>query len=237
MRANVSVPRPYIEPVRLHQGTDENCGHAILIVVEKFDGGSLVIDTISENEIIALEGLITGISEKDEEAFGQFYDMTHSKVYGLALKISRQPEAAEEIVSDTYFYVWKNASAYDITRGSAIGWLMMICRSRALDALRRIKGGNEIAIDNISESDMTDKQAGPLDLLLSTERQSAVHTALASLNEQQRQMLALAYYRGYTHQQLVNFTGMPLGTVKTQIRRAVLILKESVGAASANEST
>src|SRR5262252_2674734 len=80
---------------------------------------------------------LAAIARRDESALAAFYDATISRVYGLALRITRQPESAAEVVSDVYFQVWREADRYDTGRGNVIAWLMTICRSRALDLLRR----------------------------------------------------------------------------------------------------
>ena len=119
-----------------------------------------------------------------------------------------------------------------------IAWLCMLCRSRALDALRRDNTAirqTEIGLDMITEPGELNE---PLDLLQSVEHGTAIHAALGKLSEQQRQLIALTYFRGYTHRELADFMKLPIGTVKTHLHRAMIKLKEimSRGAGMNGES-
>ena len=80
---------------------------------------------------------LTAISQQQDDALATFYDATISRVYGVALRITRKPETAEEVVADVYLQVWRNASTYNTARGRVLPWLLTITRSRALDHLRR----------------------------------------------------------------------------------------------------
>ena len=173
-----------------------------------------------------LAELLIAVKAKNRDAFGAFYDMTVQRVFSLAMRITQQHTMAEEVVSDVYFQVWRQADTYSPERGSVIAWLCVLCRSRSLDALRRDSTAirqAEVGIETVPEQD--DSQ-GPPELLQSVEQRSAIHTALSKLTEQQRQLVALAYFRGYTHAELAMITGMPLGTVKTNIHRTMIKLKE-----------
>jgi RNA polymerase sigma-70 factor (ECF subfamily) len=118
-----------------------------------------------------------------------------------------------------YLQVWHKAHTFNIEKGTVIAWLLMICRSRSLDALRRIKNLKQWVNSEEILLDLSDS-IEPFDLLITLDSQSKIHTALMCLSESQRQIISLAYFRGYSHQQLANFTGMPLGTVKTELRQA-----------------
>lgn len=169
-----------------------------------------------------LHGLLQGMVRRDEVALADFYDATVGKAYGLALRITRQPEAAEEVVEDVYLQAWRDAARFDPGRGRVLTWLLTICRSRALDYLRR-KDCAELHPDPQelqTGAAAEDKGADPLDLLQATESSAAVHQALAQLAPLPRQLIALAFFRGLTHQEIADFCRMPLGTVKTTLQRA-----------------
>lgn len=124
--------------------------------------------------------------------------------------------------------VWRNARHYDPNRGSVLTWLLAICRNRAIDVLRQ-RDPALLSDDPCSLAPQEGVQAhGPDSLLLQSERSRGVRSALASLTPIARQMLALAYYRGLTHQEIALHSGIPLGTVKTHIRRALESLKTAV---------
>lgn len=168
--------------------------------------------------------LIARIAAAEQGALAEFYDLTVGRVYALAWRITAQRSTAEEVVSDVYLQIWRQAGRYDPARGRVLVWLLTICRSRSLDALRRLAPNSESA-------DALPEIAGgeePLDILLGSERRHAVYAALTKLSAEQRQLLALAFYRGLTHSQLAEHTKMPLGTVKSLLRRAMQILKQEL---------
>jgi RNA polymerase sigma-70 factor (ECF subfamily) len=164
--------------------------------------------------------LLEGMVIQDESALADFYDATVGKAYGLALRITRQPEAAEEVVEDVYFQVWRDAARFDPARGKVLTWLLTICRSRALDYLRR-KDEAELHPDpDEFQSEVAVEGSDPLDILQATECAGAIHKALASLGPLPRQLITLAFFRGLSHQEIADHCKMPLGTVKTTLRRA-----------------
>lgn len=164
--------------------------------------------------------LLEGMVIQDESALADFYDATVGKAYGLALRITRQPEAAEEVVEDVYFQVWRDAARFDPARGKVLTWLLTICRSRALDYLRR-KDEAELHPDPEElQSEVAVDGSDPLDILQATECAGAIHKALTSLGPLPRQLITLAFFRGLSHQEIADHCKMPLGTVKTTLRRA-----------------
>lgn len=172
----------------------------------------------SQSEL--LTSLIQRMASGDEAALGRFYDMTLSRVYGLALRISGRRDLAEEVCVETFWQCWREAVRYDARRGQPLAWLMMMTRSRALDALRRLEPlayspDPEVLIDGEACP-----EGSPLDQLLAVEQSSALNHALADLTPVQRQMLALAFYRDLSHQEISEQTGLPLGTVKSHLKRA-----------------
>jgi RNA polymerase sigma-70 factor (ECF subfamily) len=181
---------------------------------------------------LGLAALLARMADGDEEALTAFYDVTVAKAYGLALRIVGTPPAAEEVVVDTYHQAWREARRFDPQRGAPMAFLMMMCRSRALDALR----GRDHAMlheDPASLVDDADRPCGgdPLDLLAAVEARSALHGALALLAPAQRQMVALAFFRGMTHEEIAAHAALPLGTVKSQIRRALDALRRTLASA------
>lgn len=174
--------------------------------------------------VLCLEGMLA----RDQNALGRLYDATAGRLYGVALRIVRQPELAEEVVSDTYFQAWRDCSRYDATRGKVLAWLLIICRSRALDALRR----RDEAMTHPDPNELAEQQSdreNPQDLLAVTQENATLHAALVQLSPLQRQLVALAFFRGYSHSEIEQHTGIPLGSVKTHIRKALAILRDALG--------
>lgn len=171
---------------------------------------------------------VDGIAGGDETALARLYDATVSRVYGVALRIVRQPESAEEVVTDVYMQVWKDAARYDASRGRVIAWLLIITRSRALDFLRRADEAfsHPEPLTLISEAE--DNGGGPLDLLAATRDSGALQKALSVLTPIQRQLLSLAFFKGLSHSEIVEHAGIPLGSVKTHIRRALAELRKTL---------
>lgn len=171
-----------------------------------------------------LTACLADIREQNEAALSQFYDRTINRVYGLALRITGHAEEAEEVVSDVYLQVWEQADRYKKQKGSIMTWLLTICRSRAIDRLRKRQQSNpENSTSEYSESIAL--VADPEYLLSNTQQHSLIHQALKNLSSEQRQLLSLAFFRGMTYQEIANFIGMPLGTVKSHIRRSLIELK------------
>lgn len=168
--------------------------------------------------------LLHRIARRDEAALSELYDVALGKVYGLALRIVRQIEAAEEVAEDTFWQVWNEASRFDPERGRALTWLLTICRSRALDYLRRRDDAEPVEDPESLRSEALTDEDDPYRLLDAFERASAVRAAVETLNATQRHLIALAFFRGLTHQEIADACRMPLGTVKTHIHKACKLL-------------
>jgi len=173
--------------------------------------------------------LLQGMAAGDEKAMSDFYDATLSKVYGLALRILGDSANAEEVVTDVYYEAWNKAASYDRARGRPITWLLTICRSRAIDEYRR-ESAESRKLQAAASDDNQQAGIDPDRMLEAVEEGHAVHSLLAGIAPKDRQLIALAFFRGFNHQQIAGFTGMPLGTVKSRIRRALQSLGESLPA-------
>ena len=180
-----------------------------------------------------LHFLIEGMLARDEQSLAQLYDATLPKVYGLALKITRRHDLAEEVAEDTYLQAWQEIAKFDDQRGPMMAWLMVICRTRAIDAIRRLDQA-ELHAEPESLRAIVDKANSPLDILLMLERESTIQIAMASLNVLQRQLIALAFFKGYTHEDIAQQMHIPLGTVKSHIKRAQNTLKAKLNSAFNN---
>jgi RNA polymerase sigma factor (sigma-70 family) len=183
-----------------------------------------------QNERLA--GLLLRTAERDQQAFAAFYDETFKQAFAVARRIVLSTESAEDVLEDAYFQVWREAARFDGGRGRALTWLLMMVRSRALDHLRRRDPvqsleQTEHRLGSSDGGEYIDTQAvhegypgNPHDLLDATRRESAIHTALAALRPVERQIIALAYFRDLSHQEIATTCRMPLGSVKTIIHRA-----------------
>lgn len=188
------------------------------------------VGLVPRADALALAALMTRIVERDERALAQLYDETSSRVYGLALRICRQATMAEEVVEEAYWQAWRQAPRFDPVRGEVMTWLLAIARSRALDALRRDERFRHEELAEDGAETAAEPAPAALDLLDAMRGERRVHEALATLDARSRQLVALAFFRGLTHEEIATQAGMPLGTVKSLIRRALLQLRQLLGA-------
>jgi RNA polymerase sigma factor (sigma-70 family) len=174
-----------------------------------------------------LDQLMDGMLRGNERALEHLYDATVGKLYALASAILRSVEDAEEVVCMTYAYAWSNASRFDPSRGDVLGWLLMLCRSRALDRLRQ-RQSSIVSADLARLENMEAEGDRPDDILLLVQQRSGVHAALSQLTSERRHLVSLAFLQGMSHQEIAQTTGMALGTVKSHLRRALAQLREQL---------
>jgi RNA polymerase sigma-70 factor (ECF subfamily) len=176
-----------------------------------------------------LAPLIAAMRGGDERALEQVYDATVGRLHALASTILRNVEDAEEIVCSTYAYAWANAARFEPERASALAWLLMLCRSRALDRLRQLRAGPPtVDFDAVREVE-GDEDEQPDDLLSLFQQRSLVRAALEQLTPQRRLLISLSFLQGWSHHEIAAATGMPLGTVKSNARRALAQLRAALG--------
>ena len=164
----------------------------------------------------------------DEAGMGLLYDGTLGHVHGLALRVSRDQDAAEDVVADTYLQAWQQAGRYDGGRGTPLAWLLNMTRSRALDFLRRrgtvMTADESLAAERLEQTISDDD---PLSLVMALQREQHLRDAIASLSPVAQRLLGLAFFRGLSHGEIAELTGLPLGTVKSHLRRAQDSLRQT----------
>lgn len=169
---------------------------------------------------------IARVVDHDPNALASLYDALVGRVYGLALRITQSASLAEEVAQDTFWQVWRQAPRFDPERGSALAWIMTIARSRALDAFRRIKTNEcELGPQILDRLECPGEETPP-DLLAAVQERHVLHAALAGLDPVPRQLVSLAFFRGLSHDEIAGYAGLPLGTVKSHIRRALIALRQ-----------
>lgn len=192
-----------------------------------------VVDGAAEDQQEAeLCALVARIASHDQAALETLYDYSSARLYGLARRITSDNGAAEEVVADAYWQIWQQAARYDAARGRVLAWMLTICRSRALDWRRRQDRAEIHPEPEMLRPDLYEDHNNPLDLMQAMQRDSRIHSALARLDAGARHLLALAFFQGRSHQEIATVTGMPLGTVKTILRKAMLVLKDDPSLAS-----
>jgi len=174
----------------------------------------------------ALYAMLNRIADGDQQAFSQFYDVTISRTFGFIMKITANQQLAEEVASDAYMQVWRTAVNYDAELAAPMTWLMMIARSRAIDALRRENSATKHQLPLLEALDMVDEaEPGPLTEALGAETVTILNDLLKVLDNTERQMIVLAFFQGMSHTEIAAHTGKPLGSVKTIMRRAQALLR------------
>jgi RNA polymerase sigma-70 factor, ECF subfamily len=190
------------------------------------------VDTLSSGINVGsvpakLEDLVRAMALGDQAALSGIYQQTVAQVFAIARCMLRCKEDAEEIVCDVYTCAWQRAGAYDAKRGSVMAWLSVMARNRAVDRLRKRR--EVISLDDDRHeglaASLISQTLGPDQVLAQFQSGSAVHRALQSLSEQRRHLLGLAFFQGMTHEEIAEVVGMPLGTVKSHVRRALAALQ------------
>jgi RNA polymerase sigma-70 factor (ECF subfamily) len=181
-------------------------------------------DNAYEQQLTTLmQRLVAG----DRKAFTALYDTTSGLVYRVALRILRDPTAAEEVAIEVYMQVHQQAARYDDRRGTPSAWLQILTRSRAIDrrrqdALRRQK---EVSPAVVVPSSFA---LGPEAYSTALEQHRVLQKALTTLSLHQRQVIHMAYFEGLSHSEIAARLGQPLGTVKTRVRTGLRCLRDAL---------
>jgi RNA polymerase sigma-70 factor, ECF subfamily len=168
-----------------------------------------------------LDALLVRVAAADRAAFRRLYDQQAPRLYAIALRITRQGPLAADAVHDAFLQVWRNAHRFEPERGAAEAWLLGLVRYRALDIVRRL--GREAPVEDLPEP--VDDAPDPLDRLAETRDAAALHECLGQLAAERRRLVLLAFVDGLSHSEVAERLGMPLGTVKSWIRRSLHTLR------------
>ncbi|HEX8079074.1 MAG TPA: ECF RNA polymerase sigma factor SigK [Jatrophihabitans sp.] len=184
--------------------------------------------TRAESVPPTLEELVTAASRGDERAFAELYDQTSSRVYGMVLRVIRDPAQSAEVTQDIYLEVWRQSARFDAGKGGVLPWLLMIAHRRAVDRVRAAQSSmvrddkyallhEERPYDSVSEQVHTSLEA------------QRVRKVLGELTPAQREAVTLAYFGGYTHTEVAELLKVPLGTAKTRIRDGLIRMRDALG--------
>jgi RNA polymerase sigma factor (sigma-70 family) len=161
---------------------------------------------------------------EDRDAFNELYRLTSAKLFGITLRICGERQAAEEVLHDVYITIWKRASGWEPGRASPISWLATIARNRAID-WRRAQGVRRMSpIDDVPE--IPDPGPGAERALLANEDSRRLLECLDGLDTQQRDAIRTAFFDGVTYAELAIARAVPLGTMKSWVRRGLARLKD-----------
>lgn len=164
--------------------------------------------------------LVQGLIDKDRKSFDTLYQNYSSALYGIALRITKVNEVAEDVLQEAFVKIYKNIDRYDSSRGTLFTWMLNICRNSAIDKIRYGREIKNVPFDT-------------LDLGLSAETNPELELAnselwkvLDNLNEDHKEVLKLSYYFGYSHKEISEILDIPFGTVKSKIRIAIRELRK-----------
>ena len=160
----------------------------------------------------------------DRAAFAQLYERTSAKLFGIVLRILKDRARSEDVLQDVYLKVWRRAGSYDRRQGRPVTWLAAVARNRAIDVVRAARPtqtlddpGDEEDVFNASEA-RTARDLDPGEL-------ESLRVCLGEITEEDRNLILLAYYEGYSREELAERFAMPIGTVKTRLRRGLQRLR------------
>jgi RNA polymerase sigma-70 factor (ECF subfamily) len=164
----------------------------------------------------------------DESAFAQLYDAVSARVFGLALRVVRDPAQAEEVCQEALLDLWRTSARYDPARGSAISWIFTLVHRKAVDRVRSAEASTrrDTTYHHQNQPVEHDSTAEAVETSFEARR---VRTALDTLTPVQREALELAYFGGYTHTEVATMLDLPVGTAKTRIRDGLIRLRDTMG--------
>lgn len=174
-----------------------------------------------DNQLVQL---LERVAMADESALRELYEATSSKLYGVAVRVVTNREWAEDVLQEGFLNIWRIAGDYKSSLSPPMAWMALVVRSRGLDFLRRRASDRADVMQELDEV-ISDTVAGnspnPLDTTLASEQAWALHQCLGKLENKQREVVSLAYLRDMSHTELSEQLKLPLGTVKTWIRRGL----------------
>lgn len=173
--------------------------------------------------------LLARTALRDQQAFADLYQQTAPRLYGVALRVLRRSDWAEEVLQDCFVSIWHRAADYRRDSSAPLTWMMSIVRNRCIDWLR--KPDLEVPdVDDLFVNGWADDRPSPLEQLLQHDEAGAIARCMERLEQRQKQLISLAFFHDLTHNALAEKLQLPLGTVKSWIRRGLTQLKGCLSA-------
>ena len=170
-----------------------------------------------------VEALVATGAE-DRAAFATLYNLTSAKLFGVCLRICGDRGAAEDVLSEVYLTIWRRAGAYEPGRASPISWLATIARNRAIDWRR--SAGRKVAMPLDEAPEVADPDPSAEERMVASDEDQRLHLCLDQLENKQRGAIRTAFFGGLTYAELAEREGVPLGTMKSWVRRGLMRLKD-----------
>jgi RNA polymerase sigma-70 factor (ECF subfamily) len=168
--------------------------------------------------------LLAAVAKGDEAAFARLYAATRAKLYGMVLRILRRQDLADEVMQESYLKIWRSAGQFDPLRATPITWMVAIARNRAIDLLRsRAEASTE---DEPEAMDLAAENPDPLARREVSEELQRLLACIGRLSPTRQRLVLLAYYNGWSREQLGAELETPVSTIKTWLRRSLLEIRE-----------
>lgn len=180
---------------------------------------------------LSIESLLRSVAAGDRTAFAEIYDRISSRVLGLVVRVLRDRSQSEEVTQEVFLEIWQQAAKFDANKGSGMAWVLTMAHRRAIDRIRASQKSHERDL-KIGIRDMErdfDHVSEAVEIRVENER---VKRAMSRLTPLQREAVILAYYGGYSHSEMADILGIPLGTVKTRLRDGMIRLRDELGVTS-----
>lgn len=169
-----------------------------------------------------LVDLLAAVARGDRSALATLYERTSGKLYGICLRLMGSEQDAQDVLHDAYLTVWRNAARFDPAKASAITWLAVLTRNKAIDRLRQRRGTTEPAE---AAAELADEAPSALDTIERDQDRQRLTNCLEQLDDRARTMIRSAFFTGASYPELAAQEGVPLGTMKSWIRRGLISLK------------
>jgi len=170
----------------------------------------------------ALNRALSAVGQEDREAFAAVYQMTSARLFGVILRMVRDKAEAEDLLREVFVSVWRRAGGFDPERGNAMTWLITLARNRTIDRLREHR---EAALDDADALAIPSDDPSPAALAEASEERQRLEQCLQRLEPQQRGVVREAFFTGASYSELAARLSVPLGTMKSWIRRSLMQLK------------
>ncbi len=169
-----------------------------------------------------LNKVLLAVAGGDSAAFENLYRATSARLFGICLRVLPQRAEAEEVLQEVFLGIWRKAKQFDATRASAITWLSMMTRNKAIDRLRANAGARAHTPLDLDE---IEGDSAASEVAEDAENKERIEVCLDELEAPRRTLIRTAFFEGATYEELAQRSGNPLGTVKSWIRRSLIVLK------------
>jgi RNA polymerase sigma factor (sigma-70 family) len=183
-----------------------------------------IVNALSETINYTEQDLLRGLQLHEEQAYSYLYDHYSKALFVVIYQIVPQQETAEDILQEVFIKIWQNINSYDTSKGRLYTWMLNIARNQAIDRMRSKEFNKRAKTTELTETvykESVDNQNNMADI--------GLRKTLSILPPDNRRLLELSYFQGYTHEELAKMLNLPLGTVKTRIRTTLIQLRKLIG--------